>query len=170
MGEKFINAIKTRDFWVEYISLYVSITIATLIVQMAILKMEMSIIIFCLVKSLLITFPNIIAIMYGRRINIFVKNYLMEVVLYVVCSLPYWEITLIYLYKKDFLLSVDMMKYYVIVYFIMGLFIKWYLGFSRRLINKIFDGEFFWIPVFLFRLYCPCIIKGNHYIMCNIRY
>jgi hypothetical protein len=52
----------------------------------------------------------------------------------------------------------------------MGLFIKQYLNFSKKLINRIFDGEFFWIPVFLFRQYCPCIIKVNHYIMSNIRY
>ena len=143
MGDKFIRTIKTRDFWVEYISLYISITIATLIVQMAILRMEMSIIIFCLIKSLLITFPNIIAIMYGRRITIVTNNYLIEVILYVICSLPYWEITLIYLYKKDFLLSLDMIKYYTMVYFLMGLFINYYLSLSRKLINKIFDGGLF---------------------------
>jgi len=151
MKKNFVKALVTREFWVEYISLYVSIIITTLIVQMAILKMEMSIIIFCLIKSFLVTFPNIIAIMYGRRITIVVKNWFMEVLLYVVCSLPYFEITLIAMYKQDFSLSMDMLKYYVIVYFVMGLFIKPYLSFSKKLINKIFDGEFFWIPVFLFR-------------------
>lgn len=151
MKKHFVKAIVTREFWVEYISLYVSIIISTLIVQMAILKMEMSIIIFCLVKSFLVTFPNIIAIMYGRRINIVVKNWFMEVLLYVICSLPYFEITLIAMYEQDFILGMDMLKYYILVYFVMGLFIKPYLSFSKKLINRIFDGEFFWTPVFLFR-------------------
>lgn len=151
MKKNFVKALVTREFWVEYISLYVSIIISTLIVQMAILKMDMSIIIFCLIKSFLVTFPNIIAIMYGRRINIVVKNWFMEVLLYVVCSLPYFEITLIAMYKQDFILSIDMLKYYALVYFVMGLFIKPYLSFSKKLINRIFDGEFFWTPVFLFR-------------------
>lgn len=149
--KKIVKVFVTRDFWVEYISLYVSIIISTLIVQMAILKMEMSIIIFCLVKSFVVTFPNIIAIMYGRRITIVVKNWFMEVILYVICSLPYVEITLIAMYKQDFDLSIDMLKYYALVYFVMGLFIKSYLNFSKKLINRIFDGEFFWIPVFLFK-------------------
>lgn len=149
--KKIVKVFVTRDFWVEYISLYVSIIISTLIVQMAILKMEMSIIIFCLVKSFVVTFPNIIAIMYGRRITIVVKNWFMEVILYVICSLPYVEITLIAMYKQDFDLSIDMLKYYALVYFVMGLFIKSYLDFSKKLINRIFDGEFFWIPVFLFK-------------------
>jgi len=141
--KKIVKVFVTRDFWVEYISLYVSIIISTLIVQMAILKMEMSIIIFCLVKSFVVTFPNIIAIMYGRRITIVVKNWFMEVILYVICSLPYVEITLIAMYKQDFDLSIDMLKYYALVYFVMGLFIKSYLDFSKKLINRIFDGEFF---------------------------
>ncbi|MEI7557742.1 MAG: hypothetical protein WCJ45_02670 [bacterium] len=143
MTKKFVKAIKTRDFWVEYISLYVSIIIATLIVQMALLKMEISIIIFCLIKSLLVTVPNIIAIMYGRRITIVINHWFMEVIVYVLCSIPYMEITLIYLYKQDIKLTWNMITDYATVYFVMGFFIKWYLGLSKRLINKIFDGELF---------------------------
>lgn len=143
MNKKFVKTIKTRDFWVEYISLYISIIIATLIVQMALLKMELGIIIFCLIKSLLLTVPNIIAIMYGRRITIVINHWFMEVMVYVVCSIPYMEISLIYLYKKDLLLSMDMLKYYAIIYFMMGFFIKWYVDLSKRMIHKIFDGELF---------------------------
>lgn len=143
MSKKLVKTLKTREFWVEYISLYLSITIATLIVQMAVLKIEMGIIVFCLIKSLLVTFPNIIAIMYGRRITIVTKHWFMEVLIYTICSIPYMEISLIYLYKKDILLSMDMIKWYAAIYFIMGLFIKWYLSLSKRMINKIFDGELF---------------------------
>jgi len=143
MGEKFVKALRTRDFWVEYFSLYISIAIATLIVQMAILKMEINIIIFCLVKSFVMTFPNIILIMYGIRTKVVVNNWILSVVLYTFCSLPYWEISLIYLYKKDFLLSVDMFKYYFLVYFVLGLFIKPYLKISKGFINRVFDGDFF---------------------------
>ena len=138
-----ISALKTRDFWVEYISLFVSITIVTLIVQMGILHMEIGIIVFSLIKSLLLTVPNIICIMYGRRITIVTNHWFLETIIYVIFSVPYMEISLIYLYKKDILLSIDMIKWYAIIYFAMGLFIKWYVNLSKRLINKIFDGDFF---------------------------
>ena len=140
---KAIKILKTRDFWVEYISLYVSIVIVTLIVQMAIIKQDLLIILFCLIKSLIMTVPNIIGIILGRHIRIVTNHWFLETIIYTVLSMPYFEIFLIHSVKQDMHLLRDMIEYYAIAYFIMGLFIKRYVDFSKRLINRIFDGELF---------------------------
>lgn len=132
-----IKEIKTKNFWIECIALYTSIMIVTIIVQAIILRIDIEIVLFCLTKSLITTVVNVMAIMIGR-INSFVKSHwFLEAMVYTFASIPYVEISLIYSYKLDFPLFMDMAKWYFIAYFIMGLFIKKYLRFTKHIVSKL---------------------------------
>ena len=130
-----IQMMRTKDFWREYISIYSSIAIVTVIVQLAILHIRAEILILCLIKSMATTIPNILTILYGRRTKTVQKHWFRETILYTVASIPYIEITLIYLYSKDIQLMMNMIQWYLIAYFTMGLIIKDYLQTTKRLLT-----------------------------------
>lgn len=135
-----IREMKTKNFWIEWLSLYTSILIVTIIVQAIVLRMDMEVVLFCLTKSLVTTIINVMAIMLGRRISFIKRHWFLETILYTLASMPYVEIFLIYTYKLDFFLLIDMIKCYSIAYFIMGLFIKKYLILTKKIVSKIFNG------------------------------
>lgn len=166
-----ILSFRKREVQVEYISLAASMGMATLIVQMAILKLDLSIVAICFVKNLFATFFNIVLIMYSNRIRIVVRSYFLGVLVYVIGSIPYVEISIISFYQGNLTLGLHLLQYYAVVYLCMGLFIKQYLNLSKKLINRILDGDLFWeSPFFYLKNICSCLVIGNHYIRCNIRY
>ena len=130
-----IQAIKTKDFWREYISIYSSIVIVTLIVQLAILHIRIEILTLCLIKSMITTIPNVLTILYGRNIKIIKKHWFRETILYTLASMPYVEISLIYLYSQDTQLMMNMIQWYLMAYFTMGLIIKDYIQTTKRLLT-----------------------------------
>ena len=133
------KTLQRQDFWIEYISIYTSIFIVTIFVQVAMLKSDVIILLFCLIKSLVTTIPNVTAIMYGRRKKVVQRHWFVETILYTVCSFPYAEITIIYIYIQDIGLIMYMSLWYIIAYFGMGLFIKSYLRLANKVITKIFE-------------------------------
>lgn len=141
--KRLTNALKTRNFWIEYISIYTSIFIVTVFVQVAMLKSDVSILLFCLVKSLITTIPNVIIIMYGRRMKVVQRNWFIETLIYTISSIPLLEIIIIYEYTQNLWLTIHMVEWYIIAYFVMGLVIKSYLRFANKVITKIFEGELF---------------------------
>ena len=154
--------VKKKEFWIECITLYTSILIVTLFVQAIILKVEPGILIFCLIKSLVTTFGNVIIIMLGRRIAFVQKHWFIETVLYTIASIPYIEISTIYVYTHNFPLSVEMTKWYAIAYFIMGLGIKKYLRLAKKIVTRFLTKRtkkpaYLWSGFFLFS------IKINHF-------
>lgn len=133
--KKFMKLLKTRAFWIEYFGLYLSIVIVTVAVQAIILHTGKEILIFCLLKSLLSSIISVAIIMLGRRTQIIKKHFILEAILYMIASIPYMELTIIYIYKDDITLVLSMLQWYAIVYFIMGLGITELL---RMFTKKIF--------------------------------
>lgn len=138
----------TRDFFIESIAIYSSIFLVTVIVQGFIIQLELYLLGICLLKSLITTIVNTLAVMYGRQITIVKKHWFIGTLVYTICSLPYVELTMLYLYQEDISLSLKMFISYVVIYFIFGLFIKRYLKFTKNVINKIFERGGSWFPFF----------------------
>ncbi len=130
---------KKKEFWIECITLYISILIATLFVQAFILKVETEILIFCLTKSLFTTIINVLIIMLGRRIKFVQKHWFIETIMYTIASMPYIEISTIYVYTGNFPLLMAMAKWYAIAYFVMGLGIKRYVRWTKEFFTKIMN-------------------------------
>lgn len=128
---------KKKEFWIECITLYISILVATVFVQAVILKMEIGILAFCLTKSLFTTIINVLIIMLGRRVVFVQRNWFIETILYTIASIPYIEISTIYVYTGNFPLLIEMVKWYAIAYFIMGFGIKKYLRLSKEFFMNI---------------------------------
>lgn len=128
---------RKKEFWIECITLYISILIATLFVQAFILKVETEILIFCLTKSLFTTIVNVLIIMLGRRVAFVQQHWFIETILYTIASIPYIEISTIYVYTGNFPLLIAMVKWYAIAYFVMGLGIKKYLRWSKEFFMSI---------------------------------
>ncbi len=152
--KKINKALKTQKFWTEYISIYTSIFIVTFFVHIGILHSEKTLLLLCLTKSLITTIPNVIAVMYGRTIEIVQRHWFIETLLYTISSIPILELIIFYKYTNhNIWLSIDMLKWYIIAYFVMGLVIKSYLRFANKIITKIFEGEWFWFSLFLYKKY-----------------
>lgn len=118
--------IKKKSFWIEGLTLYISIFITTLFVQMIILQIDQIILFICLLKSLLGAFVGTSIFMIIRQYAFtFIKKYRLEIIIYTICSMPYSEIIGIYLYKRDVQLMISMIKWYAIAYFVMGIVIKY---------------------------------------------
>lgn len=128
---------KKKEFWIECITLYISILIAVLFVQVIILKVETEILIFCLTKSLFTTIVNVLLIMLGRQIRFVQKYWFIETIVYTILSIPYVEISTIYAYKRDFPLLLKMLEWYAITYFVMGLGIKKYMRWTKEFFTKV---------------------------------
>lgn len=90
---------------------------------------------FCLLKSMFTSIISVTIIMLGRRTNIVKRHFLLEAGLYMIASIPYMELIIIYLYKNDGMLVLDMLKWYAIVYYVMGLGITKLL---RKFTKKMF--------------------------------
>lgn len=129
------NKFLTKDFWIEYITIYISIITVTIIIQIAILQLDLLLLAYCLGKSIFTTIPNVAAIMYGRSKEIINKNRFREALLFSVSSLPYLEIFLISEYEKNLKIIIKVIILYVTAYFIMGLFNKFYLGFIKKIVT-----------------------------------
>jgi len=142
--KKLTNALKTRNFWIEYISIFTSIFMVTIVIHVGILHSDTLLLLICLTKSLITTIPNVIAIMYGRTTKIVQRHWFVETLLYTIVSIPILEIIIFYQYNNyNLWLTIDMIKWYIIAYFMMGLIIKSYLRFANKVITKIFEGELF---------------------------
>ncbi len=124
---------RKREFWIECITLYLSILIATMFVQAAILQVDTEILVFCLIKSLITTIANVLIIMLGRQVRFAQQHWFVETILYTIASIPYIEISTIYVYTNDIALLMGMIQWYAIAYFVMGLGIKKYLRWSKAL-------------------------------------
>jgi hypothetical protein len=124
---------RKREFWIECITLYLSILIATMFVQAAILQVDTEILVFCLIKSLITTIANVLIIMLGRQVRFVQQHWFVETILYTIASIPYIEISTIYVYTNDIALLMGMIQWYAIAYFVMGLGIKKYLRWSKAL-------------------------------------
>jgi|GEM_PF-2567782 len=131
-----IRELKTRDFWVEWFALYTSILIVTIVVQYIIIQVDIEILVFCLSKSLATTIINVIVIMLGRRTEFVQRHWFIETLLYTIASMPYAEITMIYVYTSDLSLFIEMVKWYATAYFVMGLGIKKYLRLTKRFVRS----------------------------------
>lgn len=128
---------KKKEFWIECITLYISILIAVLFVQAIILKVEIGILIFCLTKSFFTSIINVLLIMLGRQIRFVQKRWFVETIVYTILSIPYVEISIIYAYTGNFPLFLKMMQWYAITYFAIGLGIKKYLKWTKQFFTKI---------------------------------
>lgn len=123
----------TKDFWIEYITIYISIIIVTITIQIVILQLDVLLLAYCLAKSIFTTIPNVAAIMYGRNKEIISKNRL-EALLFVFSSLPYLEIFLISGYERNWETIGKVIILYIIAYFIMGLFNRPYLETIKKIV------------------------------------
>jgi len=124
----------TKDFWIEYITIYISIIIVTITIQIVILQLDVLLLAYCLAKSIFTTIPNVAAIMYGRRKEIISKNRFREALLFVVSSLPYLEIFVISGYERNWETIGKVIILYFIAYFIMGLFNRPYLETIKKIV------------------------------------
>jgi hypothetical protein len=131
--------LSNRDFWIEYITLYFTILIITLLVQLLIFRIELIVILICLSKSLFTTIPNIIVIMYGRRVTVVKKNKILEALVYAFSSLPYLDMLILLIYKENFNFSFKILVSYISIYFIVGFFIDRYIKFATKVLQKIFN-------------------------------
>ena len=145
-----LKSLSTSSFWIEYITLYFSILIVTLSVQVIIFRIDLIVVFLCLSKSLFTTIPNILIIMYGRRINMVRKNKILQSLIYAFSSLPYLDITILLLYKKEFYFFFEILFSYILVYFFVGFFVDKYILFSKKILYKIFYGDT-WSPFFLIK-------------------
>lgn len=151
-----IRELQERDFWVEWFALYTSILIVTIVVQAIIIKVDREVLAFCLSKSLVTTIVNVMVIVIGRRTEFVKRHWFIETLLYTLASMPYAEITMIYVYTLNFPLFIEMVKWYAIAYFIMGLGIKKYLRLTKKIVRStkksvmIFTTKMFketWSPI-----------------------
>jgi len=124
----------TKDFWIEYVTIYISIITATITIQIAILQLDILLLVYCLGKSIFTTIPNVAAIMYGRSKEVINKNRFREALLFVISSLPYLEIFLISGYERNWEIIGKVVILYVIAYFLMGLYNRQYLKAIKKIV------------------------------------
>lgn len=124
----------TKDFWIEYITIYVSIIIVTITIQIVILRLDLLLLAYCLGKSIFTTIPNVAAIMYGRKSSIINKSRFREALLFALSSLPYLEIFLISGYERNWETIGKVVGLYIIAYFLMGLFNRPYLTTIKKVV------------------------------------
>lgn len=136
-----LKPLSTSDFWIEYITLYFSIFVVTIGVQMLFFKIELPVVSLFLLKSLITTIPNIIVIMYGRRVELVKKTRILKALVYAFSSLPYLELLILFIYKKDIYFSFEILLTYIFVYFCVGFFVDNYILFSKKILHKIFYGD-----------------------------
>lgn len=165
--KKLTTAFKTQKFWTEYVSIYTSIFLVTIFVHVGILHSDILLLLICLIKSIVTTIPNVIAVMYGRTTEIVQRHWFIETLLYTFSSIPILETMIFYQYTNHNLwLTIGMIKWYIIAYFIMGLFIKSYLRFANKVITKIFERELFWFSFFYIKILLvvsPCKLSNIKY-------
>lgn len=133
--KRFLKKISKKDFWIEYITIYISIIIVTIVIQIVILQLDILLLVYCLGKSIFTTIPNVAAIMYGRKNAIISRSRLGEALLFVISSLPYLEIFLISGYERNWETIGKVVVLYIIAYFFMGLFNKPYLAAIKKVVN-----------------------------------
>lgn len=142
-----LKLLSTSNFWIEYITLYFSILIVTLSIQLIAFRIDLIVVFLCLSKSLFTTIPNILIIMYGRRVNVVKQNKSLQALVYAFSSLPYLDISILFLYKKEFYFLFEILFSYILVYFFVGFFIDKYILFAKKILHKIFYGDV-WSPFF----------------------
>jgi hypothetical protein len=130
------TTVRKKSFWIECITLYSSILIATILVQAIIMRLETYLLIICLTKSVFTTIINVLVIIILRRKKFVRKRRILEILAYTISSMPYIEILIITLIKKEYILSMHMIQWYAITYFIMGIFIEEYLRVTRKMLTK----------------------------------
>lgn len=129
----------TKDFWIEYLTIYISIITVTITIQIVILQLDILLLVYCLTKSIFTTIPNVVAIIYGRSKKIINKNKFREALLFVTTSFPYLEVFLIFGYESnktiiDWEKMITVTCLYIIAYFLMGLYNRPYLQTIKRLV------------------------------------
>lgn len=132
---KKLKGLFKKNFWIEYVTIYISIITITIIVQTILLRLDIELVLLCITKSIFTTVPNVLAIMYGKKINIIKKSKLREAFLFTFTSLPYLEITLVYIYEMNPKLSLIMIGYYITAYFLMGIFNRPYLRMIKKAVT-----------------------------------
>ena len=164
---KLTTALKTQKFWTEYISIYTSIFMVTIFIHVGILHSDTLLLLICLIESIVTTIPNVIVVMYGRTTQIVKRHWFVETLLYTISSIPIIQIIIFYQYTDyNLWLTIDMLKWCIIAYFVMGLFIKSYLRFANMVITKIFERELFWFSLFLYKY----IARASPCKLANIKY
>lgn len=132
---KKIEKIIGKNFLIEYFTIYISIITLTIIVQTVLLKLDIELVLLCITKSIFTTVPNVLAIMYGKKVNIIKKNRFKEALLFTFTSLPYLELSIVYAYERNINLSLTMIAYYSLAYFLMGLFNRPYLKMIKKAVT-----------------------------------
>lgn len=123
-----------KEFWIEYITIYISIIIVTIIVQKIILGLSNEILIICLIKSLISTIPTIIVIILGKKLTIINKSRFREALLYSISSFPYAEIGVIIGYENWITIG-KAIGLYMITYFIIGLYNRHYMRLIKKMVT-----------------------------------
>ncbi len=129
----------TKDFWIEYLTIYISIITVTITIQIVILQLDILLLVYCLAKSIFTTIPNVVAIMYGRSKKVINKNKFREALLFVTTSFPYLEVFLIFGYESnktiiDWEKMSSMICLYIVAYFLMGLYNRQYLQAIKKIV------------------------------------
>lgn len=154
---------KKKEFWIEYITIYISIIIVTIVVQKVILGLSNEILIICLLKSLASTFPTIMLIIFGKKLSIINKSRFREAMLYSFSSLPYAEIGVIIGYE-DLRTIGKAIGLYIITYFFIGLYNRYYMRLIKKMVTvsasvpqktlnttkKIIKKRVYWISILFF--------------------
>lgn len=154
---------KKKEFWIEYITIYISIIIVTIVVQKIFLGLSNQILTICLLKSLASTFPTIMLIIFGKKLTIINKSRFREAMLYSFSSLPYAEIGVIIGYENWITIG-KAIGLYIITYFIIGLYNRHYMQLIKKMVivssrvpqktlnttKKIIKKRAYWISILFF--------------------
>jgi hypothetical protein len=136
---KICKIINSRNFWIEYITLYFTILVVTVFVQSIIFSIELNIILVCLSKSLFTTILGILLVICTRRSDKVKKNKILGLFFYVFFSLPYLDLVIISFQDKLFCFPWNVLIIYILTYFFVGLFVDRYILFAKKTLNKLFD-------------------------------
>ena len=102
---KKLKKIIGKNFLIEYFTIYISIITVTIIVQTVLLKLDIILVLLCITKSIITTVPNVLAIMYGKKVNSIKKSRFKEALFFTLTSLPYLELSIVYVYEQNVNLS-----------------------------------------------------------------
>ena len=132
---KKLKKIIGKNFLIEYFTIYISIITVTIIVQTVLLKLDIILVLLCITKSIITTVPNVLAIMYGKKVNSIKKSRFKEALFFTLTSLPYLELSIVYVYEQNVNLSLTMIIYYLLSYFFIGLFNRPYLKIIKKAVT-----------------------------------
>lgn len=128
-----------KNFAIEYLSIYTLTIIATILIQVVILKVDIEILLICILKSMFTNMISAALVMLGLRTQIIRRHILLMALVYSLSNISYIDMIIVSKYDES-LTIYQIFSSYFIVYFILGFFIDRYVNLFKKILNKILNN------------------------------